>query len=152
MDIFDNLVYRYEEPNGMARWDSPLFTVPYDDEAPPCQDIWEAIIGSDGKTKTAKPNLATVMKPATESDYLYELDKTSQEILNMIVEWQKDHPGEGGGELAVAEGTIELPAKPVTLPQMQRIRRQFISLNRLHNLPKARIRSSFIEYLNDNFV
>lgn len=61
VDIFDNLVYRYEEPNGMARWDSPLFTVPYDDEAPPCQDIWEAIIGSDGKTKTAKPNLATVM-------------------------------------------------------------------------------------------
>lgn len=70
----------------------------------------------------------------------------------MIVEWQKDHPGEEGGELAVAEGTIKLPAKPVTLPQMQRIRRQFISLNRLHNLPKARIRSSFIEYLNDNFV
>lgn len=152
VDIFDNLVYRYEEPNGMARWDSPLFTVPYDDEVPPCQDIWDAIIGSEGKAKTAKPNLATVMKPATESDYLYELDKTSQEILNMIVEWQKNHPGEGGGELAVAEGTIELPAKPVTLPQMQRIRRQFISLNRQHNLPKTRIRNSFIEYLNDNFV
>ena len=60
-DIFDNLVYRYEEPNGMARWDSPLFTVPYDDEAPPCHDIWNAIIGSEGEVKTVKPNLATVM-------------------------------------------------------------------------------------------
>ena len=169
VDIFDNLVYRYEEPNGMTRWDSPLFTVPYDDEAPPCQDIWDAMIGSEGKAKTVKPNMATVMvglqcfpltqyekahlplqKPATESDYLYELDRISQETLNIIMEWQKDHPGEGGGELATAEGTVELPANPVSLPQLQMVRRQFISLNRLHNLPKARIRNSFIEYLNDN--
>ena len=60
-DIFDNLVYRYEEPNGMTRWDSPLFTVPYDDDAPPCQDIWDAMVGSEGKAKIVKPNLATVM-------------------------------------------------------------------------------------------
>ena len=92
----------------------------------------------------------SAQKPAAESDYLYELDKTSQEILNGILEWQKDHPGEGGGQLAVQEGIIELPANPVSLPQLQRFRRQFISLNRLHNLPKARIRTSFVEYLNDN--
>ena len=61
VDIFDNLVYRYEEPNGMTRWDSPLFTVPYDDESPPYQDIWDAMIGSEGKEKTVKSNLATVM-------------------------------------------------------------------------------------------
>ena len=89
-------------------------------------------------------------KPAAESDYLYELDKTSQEILNGILEWQKDHPGEGGGQLTVPEGIIELPANPVSLPQLQRVRRQFISFNRLHSLSKARIRSSFVEYLNDN--
>lgn len=61
VDMFDNLVYRYEEPNGMTRWDSPLFTIPYDDDAPPCQDIWDAMIDSEGKAKTVKPNLATVM-------------------------------------------------------------------------------------------
>ena len=59
-DIFENLVYRYEEPNGMTRWDSPLFTVPYDDETPPFEAIWEAMIGSDGKTKIVRPNSATV--------------------------------------------------------------------------------------------
>lgn len=68
------------------------------------------------------------------------------------MKWQKDHPGEGGGELPEAEGTIELPANPVSLPQLQRVRRQFISLNRLHSVPKTRIRSSFIEYLNDNLI
>lgn len=61
VDVFDNLVYRYEEPNGMTRWDSPLFTVPYNDKAPPCQDIWDAMVGSEGKVKTVKPNLATVL-------------------------------------------------------------------------------------------
>lgn len=60
-DVFDNLVYRYEEPNGMTRWDSPLFTVPDDDEIPPLDAIWEALIGSDGSTKTIKPHQATVM-------------------------------------------------------------------------------------------
>ncbi len=57
--VFDNLIFRYEEPNGMNRWDSPLFTVPYDDEQPPCEAIWEAMIGTDGKTKIVKPNQAT---------------------------------------------------------------------------------------------
>ena len=60
-DIFDNLVYRYEEPNGMTRWDSPLFTIPFDDDTPPYQDIWDAMVGSEGSVKTVKPNLATVM-------------------------------------------------------------------------------------------
>ena len=59
-DILDNLIFRYEEPNGMSRWDSPLFTVPIDDSTPPSQEIWNAMIGSDGQMKSAKPNAATV--------------------------------------------------------------------------------------------
>jgi protein KTI12 len=54
-------VFRYEEPNGMTRWDSPLFTVVYDDDTPPFEQIWEAMIGSDGQRKIVKPNAATVL-------------------------------------------------------------------------------------------
>lgn len=93
-----------------------------------------------------------MQKPAAESDYLYELDKTSQEVLIIILDWQKDHPGEGGGQLTIAENALELPANPVSLPQLQRIRRQFISFSRQHNLPRNRIRSSFVEYLDDNLT
>lgn len=60
-DVFENLVFRYEEPNGMTRWDSPLFTVLYDDEIPPLEEIWDAMVGSEGKAKTVKPNQATVL-------------------------------------------------------------------------------------------
>ena len=64
-DLFDNLIYRYEEPNGMTRWDSPLFTVPFDDETPPFEEIWDAMIGAEGKAKLVRPNQATVMVGAS---------------------------------------------------------------------------------------
>lgn len=59
-EIFANLVYRYEEPNAFSRWDSPLFTVLYEDATAPCEQIWAAIVEQDGELKTARPNLATI--------------------------------------------------------------------------------------------
>jgi protein KTI12 len=151
---FENLIFRYEEPNGMTRWDSPLFIVVEEDATPPCDQIWDAMVGSDGKMKLVKPNLATVLKPATEQNYLYELDKTTSDILTQIMVYQKDHAGEGGGEIAVqdVEKPIELPATPMTLPQLQRIRRQFITMNRQHSFSKARIKEVFVDYLNAEFL
>jgi protein KTI12 len=72
------------------------------------------------------------------------------------LDWAKDHPGEGGGEVSVGEGgaeelLVELPANPVGLPALQRIRRQFIILNRQNSVPVKRIRESFVAYLNDSF-
>ncbi|QDS67682.1 hypothetical protein FKW77_005272 [Venturia effusa] len=150
---FENLIFRYEEPNGMARWDSPLFTTVYEDETPPFEQIWEAMVGNDGQAKIVRPNAATVLKPATAQNYLYELDKATSDIVTQIVSWQKDHPGEDGGEIAIAETTspIQLPVTPLNLPQLQRIRRQFITLNRQHTLEKSRIKQLFVDHLNDSF-
>jgi protein KTI12 len=163
---WENLVYRYEEPNGMARWDSPLFTVLWDDETPPCGAIWDAMIGSaDGKTKVVvRPNQATVLKPSSGEDYLYELDKATQEVLGKITEWTKDHAGESGGEVLLDVDkvggkdeeserlVVELPAnRRVGLPALQRLRRQFITLNRQNAVSAARIKESFVGYLNDSF-
>lgn len=152
-EMFENLVFRYEEPNGMSRWDAPLFTVPYDDAEPPCDAIWEAMVGSDGKAKVVRPNAATVLKPASEQNYLYELDKTTSDVLAVIKTWQQDHPGEGGAEVKIpdAQHMITLPTIAPSLPQLQRLRRQFIGLNRQHNLSKSRIRDHFVDYLNDAF-
>lgn len=152
-EVFENLVFRYEEPNGMTRWDSPLFTIPFEDIEPPCEAIWEAMVGSDGKAKVVRPNAATVLQPAAEQNYLYELDKTTSEIIASITTWQRDHPGEGGAEVKIAdsEKTIELPLSPPSLPQLQRLRRQFTTLNRQHSLGKTRIRELFVDYLNDAF-
>jgi protein KTI12 len=64
-DVFENLVFRYEEPNGMTRWDSPLFTVLFSDDVPPLEAIWEAMIGKEGEAKVVKPNAATVLVSST---------------------------------------------------------------------------------------
>ncbi|RDW68318.1 chromatin associated protein KTI12 [Coleophoma crateriformis] len=151
-ECWENLVFRYEEPNAFTRWDSPLFTVLWDDATPPCDEIWEALIGSDGGKKVVRPNAATVMKAASSEDYLYELDRTTQTILNQILDWAKDHPGEGGGLLDFDEGLlVELPSNPIGLPALQRLRRQFISLNRQNAVPVKRIRESFTAFLNQSF-
>jgi protein KTI12 len=154
---WENLVFRYEEPNAMARWDSPLFTVPWDDADPSSDAIWDAVIGSEaeGGKKVVRPNQATVPRKVNGEDYLYELDRCTQAVLNRILEWTKDHPGEGGGEVSVGEDgeelVVELPANPVGLPALQRFRRQFISLNRQNAVPVKSIRGGFVGYLNDSF-
>lgn len=168
--LFENLIFRYEEPNGMNRWDSPLFTIPFEDAEGPYEAIWEALIGSSGQAKIVRQNAATVLKPAAEQGYLYELDKTTSEVIAGITGWLQDHAGEGGGEVKVVVGTaaaaeegeqegeqeegglvVHLPVTAPSLPQLQRLRRQFITLNRQHSLSKARIRHLFVDYLNDSF-
>ncbi|ATZ49948.1 Bckti12 [Botrytis cinerea B05.10] len=158
-DNWDNLVFRYEEPNAMVRWDSPLFTVVWEDENVPGDAIWDAIIGDDseGKRKIVRPNAATVAKVHSSEGFLYELDKTTQTVLNRVLEWSKDHPGEGGGEISVGENSkgdelvVELPGDPVGLPTLQRLRRQFISLQRTNPVTVERIKETFVRYLNDSF-
>ncbi|KAL9626854.1 MAG: hypothetical protein Q9164_007774, partial [Protoblastenia rupestris] len=126
-EVFEELVYRYEEPNGMNRWDSPLFTIAEDDEEMPGDKIWEAIFGGEGGAKGVKPHTATVLvglpfpfpfpacgpsdwvlmnrlqQPASSPDYLYELDQATQSIVIGILEWQKSHEGEVGGEITFSD-------------------------------------------------
>ncbi|KAI9799729.1 MAG: hypothetical protein M1833_003848 [Piccolia ochrophora] len=169
-DVFDDLIRRYEEPTGMNRWDRPLFTVLHEDDAPPYADIWEAVVGTeDGKRKTVKPNLATVIPPTASPSLLPLLTSTTQSILTTILTFQSDHPGETGLEVPITttslqggrpdshkgRPTIHLPSTtPVTLPQLQRIRRQFIGLHKGGGggaVNEERVAGMFVDFLNDAF-
>ena len=54
----DALLMRFEEPSSMARWDSPLFTVGWDDPSPPFDDIWAAM--TSAVKKKANPSVVPV--------------------------------------------------------------------------------------------
>ena len=42
----------------MVRWDSPLFTIPWDED-PPLEDIWNTITKGDKKPPTAAVNVVS---------------------------------------------------------------------------------------------
>ena len=161
---WENLVFRYEEPNPMTRWDSPLFALVWEDGPERAREvydsIWEALAG-EGK-KVVKPNQATVQRGRDASgDYLYVLDKETQDIVKAVLEGQGE---DGGGEVRIGRGggeddlVVELPGEKVGFPRLQRLRRAFVGLTRggiglegVGGLGAARIRESFVGYLNDAF-
>ncbi|KAF2102668.1 chromatin associated protein KTI12 [Rhizodiscina lignyota] len=173
-DTFENLIFRYEEPNGMTRWDSPLFTVVNDDLTPPFSAIWDTLLGSSdstsfdpskaGRKVLVRPNAATVLAPASENDFLYALDRETSAVISTIQTWQKEHSfdgGGGGGEVAIegAEEKIQLPAgRTLGVAELQRVRRQFVQMMRAQGMggagtararmDKGRIRGAFVGHLN----
>ncbi|KAK1971870.1 RNA polymerase II elongator complex subunit [Colletotrichum sublineola] len=173
-DNWENLVFRYEEPNPMTRWDSPLFTLIWDDDdaqaARVFDDVWDAVAGTG--RKAVKPNQATVQRSRDASgDYLYVLDRETQDVVRRVLEAQ-GQGGEEGGEVTVPRGAagagagmgtgeglvVRLPGRKVGLPQLQRLRRAFVGLNRggiglegVGSFSVERMRESFVGYLNDSF-
>jgi protein KTI12 len=90
---FSELILRYEEPIESNRWDSPLFTIIYDDSQLPIDDIWACLTSTK-----AKPNLSTVQRSATAPDSLYELEKGTQEVVSAIMQ-----------QVQLGSGTVKIP-------------------------------------------
>lgn len=167
---WENLVFRYEEPNPMSRWDSPLFILTWDDTPTDTQkvfdQIWDEVIVNKPQ-KLIRANKSTVQRDKDPGgDYLYVLEKETQDIVKRILEQQAE-VGEGGTVRLSRSGgkeegeemlEVELPGKKVGLPQLQRYRRAFVALNRggigleaVGTLAAGRLRESFVGYLNDAF-
>ncbi|ANZ77197.1 BA75_04207T0 [Komagataella pastoris] len=143
-DLIDALIMRYEEPNHLNRWDSPLVPVPYD-EPLPFESIWESII----LKKAPRPNSATVLKQATTGNFLQQLDKHTSDVISKILQFQQLQSV--GGEVLIdreKELLISLPPTTVSVAQLQRIRRSYIALNRMRTIEEDRIVPLFVDYLN----
>ncbi|OAA71373.1 RNA polymerase II elongator complex subunit [Cordyceps fumosorosea ARSEF 2679] len=156
---WDNLVFRYEEPNPMTRWDSPLFTLIWEDDEAQAERtfaaLWEAIAG-DGR-KVVKPNQSTEPRGRDAGgDYLYVLDRETQFVVRRILEQQGE---EVGGEVRIPlndaaqeDLVVTLPTlKKLALPGLQRHRRAFMGLNRggigleaVGNMAADRLRALFV--------
>ncbi|KAI0180934.1 chromatin associated protein KTI12 [Hypoxylon sp. FL1284] len=165
---WENLVFRYEEPNAMTRWDSPLFTLIWEDDEARTREVfdsmWDTIAGE--ARKPVRPNQATVQRSRDAGgDYLYVLDRETQDIVKRILDQQSD---DGGDQIKISGGSggdgddlvVELPAtKKVGLPQLQRLRRAYMGLHRggiglesVGNMGPERMRETFVDYLNDAFA
>lgn len=146
-EVIEQLSMRYEEPNADSRWDSPLFTLVsgYEGETLPIDQIWEALV----LKRPPPPNAATLVRPTSGNNYLQELDKRTLEVIGKIVQHQQLT---SAGGLVVIDPVqkllVEIPGEPVSIAQLQRIRRTFVSLNRMRSIDVDRIPSMFVDYVN----
>ncbi|KAL2913351.1 kti12, chromatin associated [Polyrhizophydium stewartii] len=153
-ELLDNLCSRFEEPDGRNRWDAPLFTVISEDAslADPASPISQQIVDAVLLKKPPAPNLSTVVKPLTETNYLHEMDKTLSDVIEAIVEAQKNGML---GNVAVPRSTVQvrIPSRTVTLVELRRLKRQYTNINKMHTmLNMNKVAEMFADYLNTNLA
>lgn len=162
----DDLLMRFEEPNAMTRWDSPLIIVPTilssntssESKQPleaaesieesqivvepiPFDEIWDAA------TKGSVNKAPEVVAPtrSTTANYLSILESTTQTVVACILQHQSSFGLQPGTELPINHSSFTGPFplaftppndKPVTPASLQRIRRQFV---RMHSSGSAQV-------------
>lgn len=136
--IFEDLVRRFETPERRNRWDSPLYEIwpvreGIDKSSSAITDLVSYLTKKiDSKTRDVKilqPTIATQSSRSSEANSLYEMDKATQEVINVITEAQSQAMGGPINNLSLGP---ELPsislAQPVGLPELRRLRRTFIKI------------------------
>jgi len=148
----------------MVRWDSPLFTVPWDDEDLPGNAIWDAIIGGIQRP----PTRATVTAAKPPTDILNSLEQTTNSIVNLIRSAQTTLPSpDAGGQVSLPlsqdlKFTLTLPTRNVTIAELHRLKRQFVAAHKKAmsqgvvgraemDWSDAKIGEKFVDYLEESF-
>ena len=143
-EVFDALWQRFEEPISTNRWDAPLFAVTLDDKIN-MEEIYQALYES----KAPKANQSTQNPPTQDTNFLFELDKITQEIVGEIVASRKIGLM---GEVKIKNSTetVKIPSE-INASQLNRMRRQYLNFSKSHldtagDLTKTP--SLFVQYLN----
>jgi protein KTI12 len=165
-NIFNDLVRRFERPDGKNRWDSRLFELhPGKEEIhEESEAIVEALKFLTGDRKLAGNRISQVLQPTiatqnartSETNSLYELDLATQEIVSVVVDAQAQGMGGVVRGVRLGEGLpiINLQ-RSVGLPELRRLRRTFLKLAGQSSLsgppPPSDVNSAkrmFADYLN----
>lgn len=146
LSSLENLLVRFEEPSSMVRWDAPLFTVLWNDQDVPGSQIWDAIT----KGNLKPPNsgtlsvgrffvfsyiiLITEYQKAAKApvDALHVLEQVTTALTSAIASASCSQPN--GGTIQVGTGgkqvSITLPQRHITLSELQRLKRQFVTVHK----------------------
>lgn len=113
-----------------------------------------------------KPNSVTLLKPATQSNFIQLLEVETSKVNKVILTHLKeqDSIGNGGfnaGQLSriLIEGDdvddpncvfVDVNSSHVNLAKLQRLKRQFIQLNKLRDLDLDRVKVLYSQHLSKN--
>ncbi|XP_065860554.1 protein KTI12 homolog [Euphorbia lathyris] len=163
--IFADLVRRFERPDRRNRWDSPLFELWPSKEGiqKSSAAITEAVsyltkkVDSTSRdVKILQPTIATQSTRFSDANSLYELDRATQEVINIIVEAQSQAVGGPLNGICIGQDLPTLnTSRSVGLPELRRLRRTFMKLTGQTSLsgrpPPSDSESAkrmFVDYLN----
>ena len=143
--LVDELIMRFECPNPNSRWDKPLFSVLKDDKLD-----FSAICDALFESKAPPPNQSTQTQPLSATNFLYELDKRTQDIVNEIVNGQK--MAVPGDKIKVADCKESITITRIfSLAELQRHRRQFMTYTKMHPVDDfQKLSRMFTQYLESN--
>ncbi|XP_049731148.1 protein KTI12 homolog [Elephas maximus indicus] len=146
-ELLDALMLRFEPPDSRNRWDRPLFTLVGLEEPLPLAEIRTALF----ENRAPPPHQATQSQPLASGSFLHQLDQVTSQVLAGLMEAQKSAVP---GDLLTLPGTTErlLFTRPLTMAELSRLRRQFISYTKMHpnneNLPQ--LANMFLQYLSQS--
>jgi protein KTI12 len=141
-----DLAGRFETPNGKNRWDSPLFTLT-PETAIPFDQISEALF----KRTPKPPNIATLPQVLSDTNFLYELDKTTQEIVAALL--QAQNTCMIGDSIPVPKATTKVRlVRKATMSELRRLQRQFLKITQMHPPTVEEIGNVFVDYINTNLA
>lgn len=162
-ETLDSLLMRFEEPNAMTRWDSPLIIVPTilnpptdQQQSPTATSIDEGSISVepvpfgdiwDAATKGSVNKAPEVVAPtrSTTANYLSILESSTQSVVSCILQHHSSLGLQPGADVPINHPSLSGPSslsftppadKSVTMASLQRIRRQFV---RMHSSGSAQI-------------
>ncbi|KAJ3415466.1 kti12, chromatin associated [Chytridiales sp. JEL 0842] len=150
-DIHASLLCRLEEPEPRNRWDHPLFPLLSTDPIP-------ANFASDLLlARRPNPHFSVATKPLAETNYLHEMDIAMRKVADRVLEASRNgEVGEivvGNDSSKSAKVTVVVPSKGVSVSEMGRLRRQYMStLNKIEaRLEIDQITTGFAEYLTKSW-
>jgi protein KTI12 len=133
----------------MVRWDAPLFTVPWNDENVPGEEIWKAVTEGTVKppnagTQAVRLDFFPLLQLLTRvlwqvakapSDALRTLESTSSALVSALLA-EQSASGSSGGPIILSYSPaapsirVVLPARTLTLSELQRHKRAFVTVHK----------------------
>lgn len=148
-ELGESQVLRFEPPDPRRRWDRPLFTVLGPEEPLPLAEIRAALF----EDPAPPPHQSTQSQPLASGSFLHQLDQVTSRVLAALMDAQRS--AVPGDLLALPGATERLRfTRPVTMAELSRLRRQFISYTKMHpnneNLPQ--LANMFLQYLSQSLT
>ncbi|CAF1438240.1 unnamed protein product [Rotaria magnacalcarata] len=144
--VFDALVQRYEPPEGRNRWDAPLFEVTPDDPLP-----LEQIADYLANKRPPPPNKSTVNLPMSDTNFLHDVDRVTQDVIDSIV--QQSKMAVFGQQFSIPGTTEKITWNQThSVSDLRRIRQQYLKFIKTHPPSKdnTNVTTMFVQFLNNN--